>query len=221
MDVAKARISEFLLKYGEKANALLEAIREAYSLNTNKEAGDFSYRQVQEVLERKGYNFDPRNLLRIMERDYGLIETSFRTSNQHWWKVKAPEILSDSDRYTGLEDPRLVAIRIKAASLDLANLRKRLEFMLRKPVLTEADKREFRRFSFNELNDIVSLLEEASQYPEAEDVTSELKAIISLAYEIGKRVSGKGNNTRVRTNEGEEKNSYDNVLRLPDNENHF
>ncbi|MGC9105823.1 MAG: hypothetical protein ACP5HQ_05310 [Thermoprotei archaeon] len=218
MDVAKARLSEFLLKYGEKASALLEAIREAYSLNDNKEAGDFSYRQVQEVLERKGYNFDPRNLLRIMEKDYGLIETSFRTSNQRWWKVKAPEILSDNDRYTGLEDPRLIAIRIKAASLDLANLRKRLEFMLRKPVLTEADKREFRRFSFNELSDIVSLLEEASQYPETEDVASELKAIISLAYEIGKRVSGKGNGTRVRTHEGTEKNSYDNVLRLPDGE---
>ena len=89
MDIAKARLAEFLLKYGDKAGALIEAIREASLRNDNPDAGDFSYKQIMEILDSKGYAFDPKNLLRILEKDYGLIVTSFRTSSQLWWRVKA------------------------------------------------------------------------------------------------------------------------------------
>jgi len=218
VDIVKARLAEFLLKYGEKARALIEAIREASLRNDNPDAGDFSYKQVMEILDSKGYAFDPKNLLRILEKDYGLIETSFRTSSQHWWRVKAREILSGDEGADDLQDPRVAAIKIKAASLELQAIKRKLEFLLRKPILTELDKREFRRFSFNELNDIVTLLEEASQYEETSDVANELKGIISLAYEVGKRIARKANNKGLHEAKGHEENSHDNVLRLPDSE---
>ena len=215
MNLGKARIAEFRLKYGEKADVLIEAIRLAIKMNDNKEAGDFSYKQVVEALSRLGYNFDPRNLLRIMEREYGLIETSFRTTNQHWWKVKVNEI-TESDDSAALENPRVLALRIKASSLGIPEVKKKLEFWARKPILTEIDRREFQKFSFTQLDYFVTLLEEASQYEEAQDIAEEIMNILALSYQVSKRFGGQGNRKGLLEVKGEKEDSYDNSIRLPD-----
>ncbi len=220
MDLGRARITEFRLKYGEKADALINAIRLAYKSNENKEAGDFNYKQVLEALERLGYGFDPRNLLRVMEKEYGLIETSFRTSNQHWWKVKVNGLLDDSEDLE-LSNPKVVAIRIKASSLGLQEIKRKLEFMLRKSVITEIDKREFRRFSFSELDFLVALLEEASQYEETQDIAEEVMNILVLSYQVARRIGGQTNRKGLPEAKGEKENSHDNGVRLPDLESDF
>ena len=135
MNLGRARVTEFRLKYGEKADALIEAIKLAVKMNDNKEAGDFSYKQVVEALGKLGYNFDPRNLLRVMEREYGLLETSFRTANQHWWKVKVNELV-ETDDSVELENPRVMAVRIKGPAFLLHEIRERVEVWAKKSRVT-------------------------------------------------------------------------------------
>ena len=215
MNLGRARVAEFRLKYGEKAEALIEAIRLAVKMNDNKEAGDFSYKQVVEALGRLGYNFDPRNLLRVMEREYGLLETSFRTTNQHWWKVKVNE-LTETDDSAELENPRVLALRIKASSLGIQEVKKKLEFWARKPVITEIDRREFQKFSFTQLDFFVTLLEEASQYEETQDIAEEIMNILALSYQVAKRFGGQSNRKGLPEAKGEKEDSHDNGIRLPD-----
>jgi len=79
-DNIEALISDFIYRYGERGRAVLEAIVRA-SQKLAKDAvtplpGDFDYRSVVEELGIMGYSYNPSPLLRILEKEYGLIKTT-------------------------------------------------------------------------------------------------------------------------------------------------
>ena len=214
----KDRTTEFLLKFGERGEAVLRAALDFSDENEN-ELGDFSYKGVVEKLTQMGYNFDPKMLLRSLEKDYGITETSYKSSNQHWWKFidkeQVREALSDSEE----EDPRVRLVFLKFYSLDPKGLQKRLEFYYRKPSLTEIDKRNFRRLVFEELDQLVQLYEEALQYEETQGIAQQINRLLTLAYKIGRRIYGKDNSKGLLEEKGEEREDNDAYsLRLPDSE---
>lgn len=85
----KERVLEFLARYGERGYAVLRAAVEA-TLGSNGRhgvrLGDFNYREVVAKLRSYGLEYNPSNLLSILEREYAVIETSYKSSNQHWWR---------------------------------------------------------------------------------------------------------------------------------------
>ena len=85
----RERLLEFLANYGERGLAVVRAAVEAALAGRGSPGvrlGDFSYREVVARLRSWGLDYNPSMLLRILERDYGVIETTYRSSNQHWWR---------------------------------------------------------------------------------------------------------------------------------------
>ncbi|MCY0859108.1 MAG: hypothetical protein OWQ54_01625 [Sulfolobaceae archaeon] len=187
----KDRTTEALLKYGEKARIILSACLEASEINENKELGDFSYKQLIEVLRGKNIDYDPKSLLRMLEEDYGIIQTTYRTSGQHWWKFVNKEQVVEALRGNSEieEDPKISAIKIQAESLGLKEIEKKLLFLLRKPTLSDIDKRILRRFAFEDLPLLLKVYDEASSYEETIDIAEKIKKIIELAKRVSQKIN--------------------------------
>lgn len=194
------RTTEALLKYGEKARVILNACIEASNANESKELGDFSYKQLIEVLHRNNVDYDPKSLLRLLEEDFGIIQTTYRTSGQHWWKfVDKHQILEALRGSEENDDPRIAVIKVQAESLGLKELEKKLTFLLRKPKLSDIDKRILKRIAFEDLPLLLKVYEEASSYEETYDIAERIRSIIDLARKV---VSKLNENT---TNEQKER----------------
>ena len=213
------RTLEFLLKFSEKGKDTLIAALECSYENERTELGDFSYKAVVEKLTEKGYNFDPKMILRALEKDFGIIETTYKSANQHWWKFidreQVERVINDSKE----EDPNVELIKIKFYSLEPQKIEKRLELMSKKPVLTEVDKKTFRLMVFDELTKLVEIYDEASQFEETLKIAENIKRILTLASIIAKRIYGKGYNKGFLKEEGEKREGNDaDSLRLPNSE---
>lgn len=194
------RTTEALLKYGEKARVILNACIEASNANESKELGDFSYKQLIELLHRNNVDYDPKSLLRLLEEDFGIIQTTYRTSGQHWWKfVDKHQILEALRGSEENDDPRIAVIKVQAESLGLKELEKKLTFLLRKPKLSDIDKRILKRIAFEDLPLLLKVYEEASSYEETYDIAERIRSIIDLARKV---VSKLNENT---TNEQKER----------------
>ncbi|MEM1879294.1 MAG: hypothetical protein QXJ18_05995, partial [Desulfurococcaceae archaeon] len=81
------RLIAFLEKYGEKG---LIVLKTAFDLSQDPHIdhrlGDFSFKHLVLKLTSIGFNYNPVNLLRILEKEYGIIEKSYSSSNQTWWR---------------------------------------------------------------------------------------------------------------------------------------
>ncbi|WP_338603550.1 hypothetical protein V6M85_04540 [Sulfolobus tengchongensis] len=220
----KDRTLEAILKYGDKARYILKAAINIAEENENRELGDFSYKQLVEKLEELGINYDPRMILRALEKDYGIIETTYKSANQHWWKfidleqTKLAFNNNDND-----EEPEISLIVIQYNSLNVKDIEQKLLFLLRKPRLLDLDKKNFMRFSFETLPLLVKLYYKASQYEETYEIAERLKKIINLARRISMRISNeKVDNKRPHKEEISEGKDYDvNSIRLPNGEDNF
>jgi hypothetical protein len=211
----KDRTTEFLLKFGDKGKVLLKTLLEASEENENTELGDFSYKSVKEKLEEKGYGFDPKMLLRSLEKDYGIIETTYKSTNQHWWKFIDKEQVEEALEHDEIEDPKIKLVFLKFYSLDPKSLEKKLSFLMRKSVLTEMDKKTFRNLVFNEISQLTEIYEEASQYEETQSIVIHAKRLLVMAYSIGKRIyGGKNDSEKVREEEGKREDNYADSIRL-------
>ena len=214
------RTLEFLLKFGEKGKQTLIAALEFSYENERTELGDFSYKGVVEKLAEKGYNFDPKMILRALEKDFGIIETTYKSSNQHWWKfIDREQVESIINESKEEEDPKIELIKIKFYALEPQKIEKRLELMSKKQILTEVDKKTFRLMVFDELAKLTEIYEEASQHEETLQIAENVKRILTLALIIAKRIYGKSHNKEFLKEEGEKReNNYANSLRLPNSE---
>lgn len=210
------RTLEFLLKFGDKGKIVLVSALEASEENSNPELGDFSYKSVVEKLNEKGYNYDPKMILRTLEKDYGIIETTYKSSNQHWWKFIDKDQVESVIDENKEEDPRIELLKIKFYSLEPQKIERKLELMVKKSILTEVDKKTFRLLVFDELSKLTEIYEEALQYEETLDIANKIKRILTLASMIAKRIYGKGYNTGILKEEGKEReNNNADSLRLP------
>ncbi len=204
MDTLEARILEFLVEYGERAYAVLRAALDSYlsSKETNVfRLGDFSYREIVARLKSWGISYNPSMLLRILERDYGVIETSYKSNTQHWWKfVNVRAVISALEHYVSRgepvennktempEDIEIALLATQIASLNPFELYDKLRKLAKKDKLTKADMLFLRKIAFNEIELITSILRRAENIGYESDEIDILKSILSLAYTLSKKL---------------------------------
>ncbi len=192
----RERVYEFLDKYGDKGYMVLKSIidlAKEYSLSKRNRYGDFDYRGLVLKLKANNVSYNPSQLLRILE-DYGIIETTHHSGNQHWWRIiNLEEVEQALLDYTGspvdLDDPEIALVKIQVESLELDSLKNMLNNMLRKNRLSEIDKRKFRRIVFEELELIVKVLKKALEYEDVlESEVRKLRETLSLALMVAKKI---------------------------------
>ncbi len=212
------RTLEAVLKYGDKAKIVLNAAINIYDENGSQELGDFDYKTLVAELQRRGYTGDPKMILRALERDFGIIETSYKSANQHWWKfIDVNEVKSVIDDNS--DDPEIAVIKIQANSLDLDSIQKRLEFMLSKAKLSDVDKALFKKIAFDDLNYMIDVYKKAESYEETQYISDRIKRILTLASKVSMKINGKNNSKEFSEKERKRENSNANSIRLLDSEN--
>jgi len=209
------RTLEFLLKFGEKGRIILQAALDCSYENNKPELGDFSYKDVVDKLSQLGYSYDPKMILRALEKDYGILETTYKSSNQHWWKFIDKEQVETVLNENKEGDPKIELIKIKFYSLEPQKIERKLDLMSKKSIITEIDKKTFRLMVFDELSKLTEIYEEASQYEETLPIAERIKRILTLASIIARKIYGKGYNKGFLEKEGKEReNNNVNSLRL-------
>lgn len=192
----KLAVMDAVARYGERARTVLQAalrVAQRYRALGKKVPGDFDYRGVVEELRRSGLSYNPSNLLRILEREYGILETVYHTTNQRWYRFRDMDAVAAALSEEGEEedDPELEMLRIQVASLELGEVRELLRRLVMKPRLSRVDRARFRRFAFRTLPRIVKLLRRAMYYEE--ELAGEIEAlreVIALAREVAARLRG-------------------------------
>jgi hypothetical protein len=181
------RTTEALLRFGDRCKLILKAAISIAESNDKKELGDFDYKTLVEKLQEAGLDKDPKMILRALERDYGIIETTYKSANQHWWRFinieDVKEAIGDE-----IEDPEIQLIKIQANSLNLTELERKLRFMLNKPVLSEVDRTLFKKIAFEELNYVMEVYRKASMYEETYDIAEKVKTILTLATRVSMKI---------------------------------
>ncbi|MCE4624659.1 MAG: hypothetical protein F7C35_02185 [Desulfurococcales archaeon] len=192
---------EFIAKYEEKGYMVLKAILVAARTRLGGPGlGDFSYKDVKRYLEKNGYNYNPSLLLSKLEREYGLIETTYKSGGQHWWKILDMEAIEDAvASYEGVEPeeklpPRARLLKIQFYSLDPERILDLLNRLSKRRRLSEHERRLLKRIVFEDLPRLVDFLEEASSsYPEDLEAEIEMaEAILGLAEKLVSPVRGAG-----------------------------
>ncbi len=168
-DLLKARVHEFLERYGDKGFIVLKtAIEVSLSSYNGRRYGDFDYRGLVFRLRSHGVEYNPSNLLRVLERDYGIIEKSYSSSNQKWYRFIDLEGVREAlyEHSGSISDPRIRVLKIKFNSLEPYNLLKRLKQLASKHVLSVHDREFVKKIAFSELDKICELIEQMSVYEE-------------------------------------------------------
>jgi len=190
------RVRLFLEKYGDKGLLVLRVAFElAQDPYIDHVYGDFSFKHLVLKLQTQGFKYNPVNLLRVLEKQYGVIEKSYTSSNQTWWRfVDFEAVRSILSEYYGVsyEDPRLKYLLIKYRSLEPTSILDTLKRLASKDMLSTGDKEVFRELVFSVLDKIVEILREMEKY---EDVfTAEmtvLKEILSLAEVVSSKLASR------------------------------
>jgi len=184
-------------RFGERLCIVLEAalaIAKRNRVLKSRSLGDFDYKSLVEELNRRGYRYSPSQLLRILEREYGVIETTYHTESQHWYKFVDLETVEEFiNELRGLssilEDPEIVALKVQIRSLGLRRWLDQLKKWSVKPRLTKADIRKFQEFAFKILPKIVKILKRAEEFDEVMIAeTRVLKEVLELAYIVSERI---------------------------------
>ncbi len=184
-NMSEKDLREFINIYGERGYYVLKAILESYKENWGRGAlGDFSYKDVKRRLAFYGLKYNPALLLSRLEREYEIIETTYKSSNQHWWKIidleAAEEVIAEYEGRSVEElsslPPRARLLRLQFYALDPETILlklKRVQRGIRLPSKILND------IIFLRLPKVVSFLESAT-----EEFPDELSTEISLAEEI-------------------------------------
>ena len=196
------RVLEFLAEYGERGYAVLRAAVEAALSRRQRgvRLGDFNAREVAQRLKSWGIEYNPSMLLRILERDYGVVETSYRSSNQHWYKfVDLDAVVDALDAYDrgvdvaaedepGVEeDPEVSVLLAQVASLDPQGLVEELRRLAAKPRLSRSDVLRLRRLAFEELELAAKLVRRAEELGYDGPEVELLQEAIRLAARLARR----------------------------------
>ncbi|MEB3774401.1 MAG: hypothetical protein GSR86_05695, partial [Desulfurococcales archaeon] len=178
-------LREFLARYGERGYLVLKAIVEEADRNWGEpRLGDFSFKGVRSRIRGYGVEYNPAPLLSKLEKEYGVIETTYRSSTQHWWRIVDRDSLIEALRvYEGSPEGELDArarlLRIQFYSLDPERILEVLRRAGARRRLSDYDRRRIRRIVFEDLPLVVRFLEEAEG--EYEDL---LAREIALAHAI-------------------------------------
>ncbi len=205
-------LSDFLIRYGERGRAVLEAaIRATNKLAQSRSGvpslpGDFDYRSLVEELGVMGYSYNPSPILRILEREYGFIKTTLHTSRQRWFVFSSREIREIIENYIintrenlGDADPDLLITKIQLISVMPEKIKTFLEKLTTKNMWSEADYKKLRKLSKEELPLLRKIYKKASGKDdeswqniarEIEEIFKLLNKVIVVAYRRGSEKVG-------------------------------
>ena len=191
MNVAEARAREFLEKYGERGEMVVRAaleVADAYRKKGKAVLGDFDFKGVVKRLKQYGFDYNPSPLLSKLEKEYALIETSYKSANQHWWRFVDEEALrlalSEEDEEEEL-DPQIAVLKVQTAALEIDEVKAKLAKILSKGKMSVAEKKWFRNFAFETLPLIAKVaekvLEEGIEDPELLETVEVLKLSLKVS----------------------------------------
>ncbi len=208
ISITESLVNEVLLRYGDRALYVLRAaweVAEEYRVSGKKYPGDFDFKGVIRKLREWGLRYNPNQLLRILEREYGLIETSYKTVTQHWYVFTDRESVEKALRsYGGLDevaneiaDPEEYVLEIQISMLNIDSLISRVKKIYRKPRLTVADKEIIKEIVLKELPNVAKVMKEALKYG---DKYSEFVNKASTLLKIVREVVNRGSSSSTSNN---------------------
>ncbi len=198
----RERTLDALARYGERALMVLKlALRIADSNTGPKIFGEFDYKSLVRAIRELGIDYNPSPLLRSLEREFAIIETTYHSSTRHWWRFVDKEAVREalaiyehgSPVYEEPKDPRVKALKAQVAALEPERLLAVLRELSAKERLSEGDKRVYRVIVFNELELAVELLEKIVDggYDRLLPKEAEMLAeIVDLSYKVAEKLAG-------------------------------
>ncbi len=195
MSLVAARIKEFLEEYGERAALILRSaleVSDEYKASGKNALGDFDYKGLVQKLKLKGINYNPSPLLRKLEREYGIIETTYKSEKQHWWKFIDEEAIRDVlEGEEDIEDPKLIMLKVQTSALGIGEIKDKLKKLASKKKLNAAERKWFKNFAFETLPLIVRIvevtIEEGYEDPELMEAIKVLKLSMKVANKLKAR----------------------------------
>jgi len=197
MDALKSILLDIIQRYGQKAVIILKTainIAKSNRLKGLETPGDFDYKSLVEALAASGITYNPSLFLRALEREYNLIETSYKSSTQRWYVFKDLEAIEKvlnmimGSEYLD-EDPEIIVIKIQIKSIRPRFWLNKLRYLSVKDRLTKTDLKIFEDFAFRVLPKLIRILRKAEEYEEqlyAE--INMMKEIICLAQSVSERL---------------------------------
>lgn len=196
-NLVRLRVFDFLRNYGDKGFLVLKTITDlAFDPSIDHRLGDFNYRLLVMRLRRQGIDYNPANILRILEKDYGLIEKSYDTRRHKWWRLIDPETTRRAlYEYTGsasINDPRMRILLLKYKSMEPGRILTTLRKLSVKPMLNSVDKEVYRSIVFKKLDRLAVIMEEMMKYSEVfVNELNILEEIFTLAERIAEKIEGR------------------------------
>lgn len=193
---ANELLEDYIVKHGEKGKLVLEAavraMRELENKNDFTKLGDFDYKTLKEILIQLGGGVNPTSYLRILERDYGLIIQTYRSTRQQWWSfVDKDLILRWYEEENGrlFDDPHLKALLAKYYVLKPQMLLNKLEKLSMKTSLSLVEQQEITEFVFSNLDKVVSVLNEMKKHGDIfRTEINVLTKIIDLTFKLTSKI---------------------------------
>lgn len=198
-------------RYGQKLYIVLSTAIRIAKMNRLKGAdlpGDFEYKALVEELEKQHFKYNPSMLLRALEREYNIIETTYKTSNKHWYRFKCLDEVEKAlstimGTGTDTEDPIITMLKIQMKSLQISYWIKKLKNMSIKESIGPTDIKLFKRFAFHVLPKIIKILRKAEEYED--QLYAEihlLREVLNLANIVADRIDvGRNLETEIITEE--------------------
>ncbi|MEM0005482.1 MAG: hypothetical protein QXJ56_06270 [Ignisphaera sp.] len=198
VNVVRMALLECYHRYGQRFVVVMKTaigIAKENRLRGEQLPGDFDYRTLVDRLNSIGVQYNPSLLLRALEREYGVIETSYRSSNQHWYRFRDLESVEQIlNSVAGIdvaeEEPEVAMVKIQIKALQIRYWLGKLKALSIKTRLSRSDIELFRRFSFSILPKLVRILRKAEEYED--QLYTEIgivKETVSLAQIVAERVN--------------------------------
>jgi len=221
VSISESIVLDLLYKYGEKAYLVLKTAYELYSVNAvdgRKVLGDFDFKSLVSKLREKGFNYNPNQLLRIMERDFGIIETTYKSSNQRWWRFTDPSVISKAlDIYEGKyedsldSDPEVTLLKLQVEVVDIDNILNFISELSVKNSLSVSDKSKLKQMLFNDIPIVVKLFKETQNY---ENFFKDFNSKVRLMFKYLNIVIKKFKGVNIYLDISEEDHRKDSLARL-------
>ncbi|MCS7107444.1 MAG: hypothetical protein NZ902_05010 [Acidilobaceae archaeon] len=169
----KEALRAFVAEYGERGELLLRAMLEEARSSSAAKLGDFSFKGLRNRLKVMGIEYNPAPLLMKLEKEIGIIETSYRSSTQRWWKIVDKHALEE---VLGVEELSIRGrlLRAQLHTLNPRGMAETLRGMMGRK-LSEVDRARLRKIAFEELPLLVKVIEEARALGE-EALEEEIRA---------------------------------------------
>ncbi|MGC9071387.1 MAG: hypothetical protein ACP5HK_01620 [Acidilobus sp.] len=156
-------LREFLAKYGDRGRYVIKAILEASLSGGRAKLGDFDLKGLKDTLNSMDLEYNPVPLLYALERTYGVIRTTYRSANQHWWEIVDRKALQETLEGLGegidTEDYDVRLLRLQFYSLEPERLLAQLRSSRRPRQLAA-------RLAFTALPLLIEFLKKAKEHPD-------------------------------------------------------